>query len=234
MLLDAGIDQAQGLRRMFRPGAARVIEVLAATPGVGCTTVASNLAVALSHAGCETLLFDATAPIAGAGGGAARPDCVVLEAGPHAACWQAGRAAQGLLVVSRLAASITAAYAFVKRMCREPAALRLHVLVNRTEDEAEAAQIFANLAQVARDHLGAELLACGSIPTDRALARATAEGKSVLHTDPEAPASRAFRRLAERLLRAVPGHVQRSEPAATGNRIEEGRACHAAFPVTSL
>jgi flagellar biosynthesis protein FlhG len=230
-LLDAGIDQAQGLRRMFRPGAARVIEVLAGTPGIGRTTVARNLAVALSQAGCETLLFDAAAPLAAAADVAARPDCVVLEAGQHASCWQAASTAQGLLVVSRLAASITAAYAFIKRMCREPVALRLHVLVNRAEDEAEAAQIYANLAQVARDYLGAQLLACGSIPADRALARATAEGKSVLMTDPEAPASRAFRRLAERLLRAAPAPAPQPRTAATVNRLEEGRACNALFPV---
>lgn len=233
-MLDSGIDQAQGLRRMFRPGAARVIEVLAAAPGTGRTTVASNLAVALSHAGCETLLFDAAAPLGGAAGAAARPDCVVLEAGPHATCWQAAATAQGLLVVSRLAASITESYAFIKRMCRAPAALRLHVLVNRAQDEAEAARIFANLAQVARNHLGAQLFACGWIPADRTLARATAEGRSVLQTDPEAPASRAFRRLAERLLRAAPADSRRQPAAPSTNRFEEAHARSAGFPVLPL
>jgi MinD-like ATPase involved in chromosome partitioning or flagellar assembly len=227
-LRDAGIDQAQGLRRMFRPGAARVIEVLAATPGIGRTTVASNLAVALSQAGSETLLFDAAAPLGGASGVAPRPDCVVLEAGSHAACWQASSAAQGLLVVSRVAASITGAYGLIKRMCRDPHALQLHVLVNRAEGEAEAAQIFANLAQVTRDYLGARLFACGAIPADGALTRASAAGQSVLHTDPDAPASRAFRRLAERLLRCAPAHAQLPRQAASADRFDEGRAPSAA------
>jgi flagellar biosynthesis protein FlhG len=263
-LLDSGIDQAQGLRRMFGAGPACVIEVLGASAGVGRTTVAVNLAVALARAGRHTLLLDAAAVCAatqrsaagvqkahvpgfavapdapaplralapastrpastassGPHGAAPEADCIVVSASePQAWNWQTQSATQVLLVVSRPAASITAAYALIKRVGRQPnaAPVALQVLVNRVASEAEARQIFGNLADAARSYLGVRLQACGFVPADPALEQAAAQGRSVLQTNPDAPASRAFRRLAERLLRAAPPAVQDPPAHAGPNR----------------
>ena len=275
-MLESGIDQAQGLRRMFAPGPARVIEVLGAQDGAGRTTVAVNLAVALARAGRQTLLLDAAAMPAAAqrsaGTGASkrqlpgfvvspegtpgplRPlpqasprartgsftaaqdltmeaDCIVVAAcEPGAWCWPPQRATDALLVVSRLASSITAAYALIKRMGRQRVALPLQVLVNRVASEAEARQVYANLSDAARDYLGVRLQALGFVPADAALALAAAQGRSVLQTDPDAPASRAFRRLAERLLDAAPPAAQHPHACASPNRRAQasmsGAACH--------
>jgi flagellar biosynthesis protein FlhG len=275
-LLDSGIDQAQGLRRMFGAGPACVIEVLGASAGVGRTTVAVNLAVALARAGRHTLLLDAaavcaatqrsaagvqkahvpgfavapegapaplralapasprpaSARLSGLHGAAPEADCIVVSASePQVWNWQTQSATQGLLVVSRPAASITAAYALIKRVGRQPnsAPVALQVLVNRVASEAEARQIFGNLADAARSYLGVRLQACGFVPADPALEQAAAQGRSVLQTNPDAPASRAFRRLAERLLRAAPRAVQDPPAHASPNRRPQasvsGAAC---------
>jgi len=266
-LLDSGIDQAQGLRRMFGSGPACVIEVLGASTGVGRTTVAVNLAVALARAGRHTLLLDAaavcaatqrsaagvqkghvpgfavaaegepaplralaasrrpaSAPLSGPHGAAPEADCIVVSASePQVWNWQTQSATQGLLVVSRPAASITAAYALIKRVGLQPnpAPVALQVLVNRVASEAEARQIFGNLADAARSYLGVRLQACGFVPADPALEQAAAQGRSVLQTNPDAPASRAFRRLAERLLRAAPPAVQDPPAHASPNRCSQ-------------
>ena len=275
-MLESGIDQAHGLRRMFAPGPACVIEVLGARGGAGRTTVAVNLAVALARAGRQTLLLDAAAMPAAAqrsaGAGASkrqapafvvspegtpgplRPlpqasprartgsftaaqdltmqaDCIVVAAcEPQVRWWQPQCATQVLLVVSRLASSITAAYALIKRMGGQPVALPLQVLVNRVQSEAEARQVYANLADAARDYLGVRLQAFGFVPADPALAQAAAQGRSVLQTDPDAPASRAFCRLAERLLRAAPRAAQHPQASVSPNRRAQasmtGAACH--------
>ena len=274
-LLDSGIDQAQGLRRMFGLGPACVIEVLGASAGVGRTTVAVNLAVALARVGRHTLLLDAaavraasqrsaagvqkayvpgfavapegapaplralahstrpaSAPLSGPHGAAPEADCIVVSASePQARNWQTQSATQGLLVVSPPAASITAAYAWIKRVGRQPSAVpvALQVLVNRAASEAEARQIFGNLADAARSYLGVPLQACGFVPADPALEQAAAQGRSILQTNPDAPASRAFRRLAERVLRAAPRAVQDLPAHASPNRRPQatvsGAAC---------
>lgn len=58
-MLDRGIDQAHGLRRMFAPGRPRVLHILGAHDGAGRTSVAVNLAVALAQGGRDTLLIEA-------------------------------------------------------------------------------------------------------------------------------------------------------------------------------
>ena len=58
-MVERGTDQADGLRRMFSPSGARVIEIVAGEPAVGRTALAVNLGAALARLGRHTLLIDA-------------------------------------------------------------------------------------------------------------------------------------------------------------------------------
>jgi flagellar biosynthesis protein FlhG len=251
-LLDRGIDQAHGLRRMFAPGRPRVIQIVAGREGVGRTTVAVNLAVALAQAGRDTLLIDAardprearahdhlgldaqsawaTAPLrplevpatqglavwpldlaqrgreleptpipARLPGRTRLPDCVLVNSARGCSLVWTGEheSHEVLIVLSRAAAAITDAYALIKRMSMQGMQTRFHVLVSRVASEDEARLIYRNMAAVAQGYLDIQLELCGFVPADEALARAAAHGRSVLDTEPDAPATRAFRRLAQ-------------------------------------
>ena len=257
MLLDRGIDQAHGLRRMFAPGRPRVIQIVAGREGVGRTTVAVNLAVALAQAGRDTLLVEAARnpsearaldylglvaqdawavapmrPIEVAAtqglavwpldlaqrgreleptaipprltGRTRLPDCVLVNSAcGRSLVWTGEHESHEVMIVlSRAAASITDAYALIKRMSVQGLQTRFHVLVNRAASEEEARLIYRNMAAVAQGYLDIQLELCGFVPADEALARAAAHGVSVLDTEPDAPATRAFRRLAEFVTKA--------------------------------
>lgn len=107
-----------------------------------------------------------------------------------------------LVVLSRAASSITDAYALIKRMSLHGAHCRFQVVVNRASSDSEAHRIFQNMARVAQGYLDVQLELLGFIPADPALERAAAQGRSVIDADPASPASAAFRRLAERIVRA--------------------------------
>jgi flagellar biosynthesis protein FlhG len=267
-LLDRSIDQAHGLRRMFAPGRPCVIHVAAGTEGVGRTTVAVNLAVALARAGRDTLLIEATrhahearafaylglelpvsgAPVSGAAvcvpavdglalwplalmqhaaagesaisipdrlpGRSRMPDCVLVNsASGRALVWGGEHEREEVLVVlSRAPASITDAYALIKRLSARGMQSRFHVLVNRVATQAESERIFANMAAVAQGYLDVELCLSGFIPADEALAHAAARGTSILDLEPDAPAAQAFRRLARSM--SAPG-ARRPGPIAS-------------------
>ena len=76
----------------------------------------------------------------------------------------------------------------------------------------EARLIYRNMAGVAHGYLDVRLQLCGFVPSDQALARAAEIGRSVLDTEPDAPATHAFRRLAECVL------ARRTPSAALGAR----------------
>jgi len=150
-------------------------------------------------------------------------DCVLVNnAATRPFAWTGEHEAhERLIVLSRGSASITAAYALVKRLSAQGMQRRFQVLVNRVASEAEARLIHRNIASVAQGHLDVRLDLAGFIPADAALARAAALRRSVLDLEPDAPSARAFRRLAESLarparglarapLRAVPAQVAAS------------------------
>jgi flagellar biosynthesis protein FlhG len=120
-----------------------------------------------------------------------------------------------LIVLSRAAASITDAYVLIKRMSAQGLQNRFHVLVNRAACEEEARLIYRNMAGVAHGYLDVRLQLCGFVPSDQALARAAEIGRSVLDTEPDAPATHAFRRLAECVLaRRTPSAALAARPGA--------------------
>lgn len=53
-----GADQAEGLRRLLRAGACRIVAVAGLSPGVGATTVAMNIAATVAGGGKPVLFLD--------------------------------------------------------------------------------------------------------------------------------------------------------------------------------
>lgn len=104
-----------------------------------------------------------------------------------------------IVVLSRASASITDAYALIKRISAAGVCRRFHVLINRAASDAEAALIFRNMSAVARGYLDVELELLGFVPADPALETAAAQHASLLDTAPEAPAAKAFKRLADKI-----------------------------------
>ena len=254
MLAERHNDQAEGLRRMFAVDELRVIHIVAGCAGVGCTTVAVQLGVALAKAGRETLLIDvienreretalerlglSARGRSDASGVAAAGAAAV--AGPHGLCLLAVDAAgaqssmrvaqmtayskslayalitdsstrctrwlpiddrcrEFVVVLERAPASITQAYALIKRMSAAGLSRRFHVLINRVGTDAEAALIFRNMSQVARGYLDVDLRLLGFIPVDPALEQAAVARRSLIDAAPGAPATTAFMRLAHRV-----------------------------------
>lgn len=109
-----------------------------------------------------------------------------------------GLAAQEIVVVvGGSANAITEAYGLVKRLSRDLARRRFHILVNNARNEAEAGTIVANMGRVARRYLQVSLDSLGSVPADEKLRRAARLGVPVVEAFPGAAAAREFRRLAE-------------------------------------
>jgi flagellar biosynthesis protein FlhG len=104
-----------------------------------------------------------------------------------------------IVVLSRATPSITDAYALIKRLSAAGVCRRFHVLINRVASGAEAALIFRNMSAVARGYLDVELELLGFIPADPAHALAAAQHASLIDAAPEAPAAKAFIRLAHRI-----------------------------------
>lgn len=123
-----------------------------------------------------------------------------------------------VVVLSRATASITEAYALVKRMSAAGVCRRFHVLINRAASEAEAALIFRNMSRAARGYLDVELELLGFIPADSALEQAAAQRASVLDAAPAAPSAAAFARLAHKITAWSPSRaiVQRDRTRAVG------------------
>lgn len=57
-MVERGLDQADGLRRMFGGVRTRVLDIVSGSLGAGRTTVAVNLGAALARSGRNTLLVD--------------------------------------------------------------------------------------------------------------------------------------------------------------------------------
>lgn len=241
MLVDRHNDQADGLRRMFSAERLRVIHVIAGCHGVGRSTVAAHLGVALAKAGRETLLVDVVeegqpsktlrhlalnmhttsasmitgpqglgvvtlarssrqSPMRAAQIAASRTSlayAIVTDCSTRCTQWLPIEAQRQefIVVLSRGPASITAAYALIKRMTVAGVCRSFHVLINRAGCDAEAALIFRNMSRVARGYLDVDLGLLGFVPSDPALDESVAQGRCLLDACPESPAATAFDRL---------------------------------------
>lgn len=101
-----------------------------------------------------------------------------------------------VVVLSGNSASITEAYAYIKKVSHAFARKHFRILVNKVRHPEDAISIFENIALVAAQRGVAELEFAGAIPLDESLRQAAALGRPVLTHAPESPAANAFRDLA--------------------------------------
>jgi len=102
-----------------------------------------------------------------------------------------------VIQVSTSAASITNAYALIKRLSQELGRRPFGILVTGAT-EAEAKVVYDNMSSAATRYLAVTLSSMGSVPADEYLQRAARLGRAVVDAFPLAGASVAFRRLAGR------------------------------------
>ncbi len=125
----------------------------------------------------------------------------------------AGSAHNVLVVMRPELASITAAYACIKRLHHLYACRHFHLLVNMAANEATVQAIAGNLARTARQYLGVEISNAGWLPADALVTRSVQLGRCVVEAYPAAPATTALRRTASGI-GAWPLRAEPATPAA--------------------
>ncbi len=122
--------------------------------------------------------------------------------------------AEIVVQVSTSAASITAAYALIKRLSQQLGRRPFGIIVTNAS-EAEAKVVYDNMSSAASRYLAVQLTSMGSVPADEYLHRAARLGRAVVDAFPLAGASVAFRRLAGRF--ALPGMPQLGRTGGTNH-----------------
>ncbi len=98
--------------------------------------------------------------------------------------------------------SIAASYALFKLVRQSLGDLSIEVLVNGT-DERNARMVLDTVQSAARNFLGTEVGAGGSLPSDASLAQLVASGESLVALDPSSPALEAAATYLDRLMAAA-------------------------------
>lgn len=112
-----------------------------------------------------------------------------------------------LIQLSSDSASITEAYTLIKRIYSQLGRRQFGIVVSDVTD-MQAASIFRNIAQVARNYMQVELEFFGAIPNDVYLSRAAKLGRAVTDAFPLAKATTAFKALAQRINYQLPHSVE--------------------------
>ena len=121
-------------------------------------------------------------------------------------------AQERIVVVTPEPTSITDAYALVKVMSTRHQQKRFKILLNMAANAQEAKSVFSLLASVADKHLDSiSLDYVGFIPRDEMLLKSVRQQKAVLEAYPSSEAGKAFKAVAETLLRS------QAEPSLDGN-----------------
>ena len=107
---------------------------------------------------------------------------------------------QTVIVMSPTPASITEAYALIKKASLGYARRDYRILVNGARNAVEARAVFSNIARVTHSRRFARLEYAGGVPLDERLHRAAALCQPVASLYPEAAAAKACRTLAGELL----------------------------------
>ncbi|MDX9944351.1 MAG: AAA family ATPase [Azonexus sp.] len=105
-------------------------------------------------------------------------------------------AQETVVVISGSSASITEAYALIKKVSHAFSRRHFRILVNKVRSQADARSIYDNIAQVARQRGVATLDYAGAIPLDEAMKVAGQLCRPVLFQAPDAPSAVAIRDLA--------------------------------------
>jgi len=113
-----------------------------------------------------------------------------------------------VIVISACSASITDAYALIKKVSLGYARRDFRILVNRARTADEADAIYRNIAELTHRRQLARLKYAGQVPLDEQLRHAARLCQPVLGLFPEAPAAKACRAIANELLDwPLPGEV---------------------------
>ena len=105
-----------------------------------------------------------------------------------------------MIVLTPEPTALTDAYALIKVLSTRYAEHHFAILVNMARSEWEAKKTFTHLSRVAERFLHASLRFAGSIPYDPEVPDAVRRQRTVVELAPDAPASRAFEALADRVL----------------------------------
>lgn len=109
-----------------------------------------------------------------------------------------------LLVTTQEPTSITDSYSLLKVLYRHPrfdeSSTKVKMIANRVKKESDGEVLFEKLNAVVFRYLKIPLIYLGSIPEDVQLANAVMQQLPVSLQNPEAKSSRAFQRIAGRLL----------------------------------
>jgi flagellar biosynthesis protein FlhG len=110
-------------------------------------------------------------------------------------------AMEKVVVVTNEPTSLTDAYALIKVLTNKYQQKRFKVLVNATNNAREAARIYRHLSLVVDRFLGSPSLDyLGWIPYDKLIPASIRQQQTVLQRYPNSPASKSFRKLAEKLM----------------------------------
>jgi len=101
-----------------------------------------------------------------------------------------------VVVLSGNSASITEAYALIKKVSHAFSRRHFRILVNKVRSQADARSIYENIAQVATQRGVATLDYAGAIPLDESLRLSSQLCRPVLFQAPDSPSATAFRDLA--------------------------------------
>ncbi len=104
---------------------------------------------------------------------------------------------QVLVVVCDEPASLTDAYALIKVLSRQYGVSRFQILSNMVDHATHGHELFRKLQLVCDRFLDVNLAHLGSIPRDELVRSAIQRQKPVVSAYPGAPASRAFKKLAQ-------------------------------------
>ena len=107
---------------------------------------------------------------------------------------------EAVVVLSGNSASITEAYALIKKVSHAFARRHFRILVNKVRNMPDARSIYENIAQVTAQRGIAQLDFAGAIPLDESLRMASQLCRPVLIQAPDSPAANAFRDIAADLL----------------------------------
>lgn len=105
-----------------------------------------------------------------------------------------------VVVMCATSASITDAYALIKKVSLGYSRKNFRILVNKVRGADEADAIHRNIAKLTHSRGLARLEYAGFVPADEQLRQASRLGQPVVGLFPEAPAARAYRTIASNLL----------------------------------
>jgi len=112
------------------------------------------------------------------------------------------RAAQDvMLVVCDEPTSITDCYALMKLLSRDHGIFKFKVIANMVRSPGEGQQLFGKLSKVSDRFLDVALDLVAVVPYDENIRKSVRKQKAIVEAFPDSPASKAFKNLAQRIIK---------------------------------